>query len=50
MIFSRGSRKLELKVREEALERLERSTEDMEAEAKRIIRASLLDIFEESLL
>ena len=50
VIFSRGSRKLELEVRGEALEKLEESSEDMEAEAKRIIRASLLDIFEESLL
>ena len=50
VVFSRGSRRLELKVRGEVLSRLESGSYDMEAEAREVARFSLSDVFEESLV
>lgn len=50
VVFSRGSRRLELRVRGEVLSRLESGSYDMEAEAREVARFSLSDVFEESLV
>lgn len=47
-IFTLGSRKLELEVRKNVLKNVESSV-DLEAKARDIMRARLLDVFEERL-
>jgi len=48
-VFTLGSRKLVLRVRENILAELERSPNSMEEDARRIMRMRLADLFEEEL-